>query len=1113
MRYIIHKNRQLIRILSLATAFVVFCAGLGAYAEEGTGAVITISSPEDFADLSKNCVYDSYSRDMQVTLLNDIDMTGVDFEPMKIFCGTFEGGGHSITGVKLSFDGSQKGLCFELGEGGEIRNLNLSGEVKAQQNGDGAASIDRIIGSVAKNAGLNTSLSSENSEANLLGGIVGKNCGRIINCSFSGSIEGENTVGGIAGENSDSGYMECCYNVSSVLGEKNVGGIAGKNCGRIASCRNSGQINSSPVEESHNIGGICGMNEGAAVNCTNDGEIGYKNIGTNIGGIAGNQTGCIRECQNTGTVLGDKSVGGIFGRFEPYTDISVEDLDRVKDDINDIRENIKDDVNNVRRDTVGDIDDLRNRLNSDVNNILDRFDGGGLFSDLRGLNGVSLSLASAIAQVAGSQSGVLDALRDRINSGESGSLEDIREDLNRLTDSGVNLLDGISEETEAGIADAISSIDDVVGTVNGVNGALETLVGDIDGLINDVNDAYNQRDWDKMENKLDDLDDRLDYIQDDVLFPITESLTSSLNAITRAMNALRSDSYYIADSIAGPFEQAEDIINNAREQVAAINEKINGIKEKIEEIREKLHNIGQSESSKTVGFSDLFFMTAYADEELVLKEEDLKNELKNITSVDLDVYRNVGGEDINDGLVLYCYNSGHVSGRQDLGGIGGTMGIESAVKYGDNITLPGGKVISGNSIVKAVVNGCVCQGEVEGKSGCAGGVVGNADMGIIKNTVTETNVSCDEGTYVGGIAGYSGGKIYNCAAISDLSGTKYVGGIAGEARLISTCYALPRMEAGIEKSGAITGTAEGVVLNNYFIKEGLSGIDGADFDGKAVALDSTEITGTDIIPEKMQGFDSGDWYMAGGGVFLPQNRVLCENDAAYIGALLKAKSAEYAAFQFKVSFVADGETVYETVVDYDTVLDPNIVPRLEYRDGFCPQWDHNTAEPIRRNTVFRAEYLDAVKTIATSEEPPILLVEGNFPDGSQVAVHQVDVSGYFPQGYEPIASYSFEVTPNYSGKMRVHIRDKEEKGNYIGFVADGKTQILEAERDGSYLVFETGQQGEFTVLHKPARMWYVLGIILLAGGLLLLIAALAVKKSGKDKPVPKESEKEEVPID
>ena len=130
------------------------------------------------------------------------------------------------------------------------------------------------------------------------------------------------------------------------------------------------------------------------------------------------------------------------------------------------------------------------------------------------------------------------------------------------------------------------------------------------------------------------------------------------------------------------------------------------------------HNIGQSESSKTVGFSDLFFMTAYADEELVLKEEDLKNELKNITSVDLDVYRNVGGEDINDGLVLYCYNSGHVSGRQDLGGIGGTMGIESAVKYGDNITLPGGKVISGNSIVKAVVNGCVCQGEVEGKRGC-----------------------------------------------------------------------------------------------------------------------------------------------------------------------------------------------------------------------------------------------------------------------------------------------------------------------------------------------------------------------------------------------------------
>ena len=197
---------------------------------EGTAPVITISTPGDFAALAKNCVYDSYSRGMQVTLLNDIDMSGTEFEPMKIFCGTFEGGGHRITNIDLNFDGSAKGLCFELGEGGEIRNLNISGKVKAKKVTDGAASISDVIGSVVKNAGISTDIINENS-ISVLGGIVGKNQGRVINCSFDGEIEGDAIVGGIVGQNEENGYIEACYNVSSVLGNKDTGGVVGKNYG------------------------------------------------------------------------------------------------------------------------------------------------------------------------------------------------------------------------------------------------------------------------------------------------------------------------------------------------------------------------------------------------------------------------------------------------------------------------------------------------------------------------------------------------------------------------------------------------------------------------------------------------------------------------------------------------------------------------------------------------------------------------------------------------------------------------------------------------------------------------------------------------------------------
>lgn len=1061
---------------------------------EGTAPVITISTPGDFAALAKNCVYDSYSRGMQVTLLNDIDMSGTEFEPMKIFCGTFEGGGHRITNIDLNFDGSAKGLCFELGEGGEIRNLNISGKVKAKKVTDGAASISDVIGSVVKNAGISTDIINENS-ISVLGGIVGKNQGRVINCSFDGEIEGDAIVGGIVGQNEENGYIEACYNVSSVLGNKDTGGVVGKNYGWVKSSKNSGKVNSSPVEESHNIGGICGINDGVLENCLNDAEIGYKNVGINIGGIVGNQSGCVIECQNIGDIFGSKSVGGIFGRFEPYTDISIEDLDRVKDDVNEIRENVKSDIDNSWNNTINDIDSLRDRLNNDINGVLD-------------------SLTS-------SQTGLLDAIRDRISSSDSGSLtglldslsdsaREISDDLGGLSESGSLLLDQLNDETKGSLGEALDSINNTIDTANRAGESLNDVLQDVDNLITDANDAYNDGDWQTLSDRLDSLDGRLDYIQDTMLDPISSSITSSLNAVTRTLNSIRNDSNDIADAISGPLKQAETILKNVKAQIDAANEQITKIRTDIKQAIEKLNDILSglfpTAKPKTVGsvISDTIFMTAYADEKLDLNEDEIKDTLKNLTSVDIDISRNVAGMNTDDALVMYCVNSGEVTGEKDLGGIGGTIGIESAVKYGNNVTLPSGKIITPTSIVKAVVNGCISEGEVFSRNGYGGGVVGDASFGIIKNSVTETNITSDEGGYVGGIAGYSKGKIYNCAAISDLKGSDHVGGIAGEGDTIATCYALPRIDGVVEKSGAITGTAGGVVQNNYFIKEGLSGIDGTDYEGKAVALDYTEMTGADNIPEKMTGFSNDTWYMGSGDIFLPQNRVLSDNSASNIGALIKSKSAEYAAFHFKVKFDIDEETVKEFTVDYNTVLNSEEIPDIEPRDGYCPQWDKDTSDPIRRNTIFKAEYLDAVKTLGTAEEPPLLLVEGNFKDGSEVHAWEADSEGEYSGDYKTVAAYEFEITPEYSGKIKVHIRDKDEDGNCIGIVINGKTKILDAERDGSYLVFETDRAGQFTVLHRRSNIWKILGILLLAFGLLILIGVTAYKRSGMAKTKPKD---------
>lgn len=1081
IRNIIHR----ISALMLAFMLTLMCGGVFA---EGSGAVITISTPADFAALSKNCVYDSYSRGMQVTLLNDIDMEGTEIEPMKIFCGTFDGGGHYINNISFDFDGSVKGLCFELGEGGELRNLNVTGTVKAKKNAEASTSINDIIGSVAKNAGLNADEITKKTTVSVLGGIVGVSSGRIINCSFGGSAEGDTAVGGIVGENRDGGYIESCSSSAEVLGNKSIGGIVGRNYGYVKLCRNEGRINSSPVEDSRNIGGIAGTNSGVLEGCTNSAEIGYKNVGYDIGGIAGGQSGCILECENSGAVLGDTAVGGIFGRFEPYTDIDIENLDE-------LRENVKNDIDDTRQNVKNDVNSQRERINSDINDILDRLGGSGtgLIGTLLGLGGTRSALADTINSLAGSGGDLIGSVSDSARS--------ISDSIGALSNSGAALLDTLSSETVNDFSEAVDSINQTVETAETVSDNANTLISDIDGLVNEINEAYDAGDLRTVGDRLDDLSGRLDYVQDTMLDPMSTSITSAMNALTRSLNSLRGDANDLTDAITEPLYQISNDLDAARERIEDLKKRIDDTKQDIDNIKDKIDDATGSIPTLRPGIigralDSLIFTEVFADDMVNLSGDELKNETKNITSIDVSIPRNVSGMPTDNAVVIYCVNSGDVSGDSGIGGIGGTIGIESAVRNGKELTLPEGKVINAESVVKAVVNGCVSEGKITGKTGYAGGTVGDAQYGIIKNCAARTEISGGEdGEFIGGIAGESYGKIDSCIAIADMNGKESIGGIAGQGKDITTCYALPRIDGTPEKSGAIAGIAEGTVTNNYFVKEGLSGVNGADFNGKAVALEWNEMIGIGTVPAMMNGFSDDNWFVGSDDTYLPQNRVLSDNTASIAGAVIRSKSADMAGTHFRVAFIIDNETVTETTVDYGTIIDPLDIPELKPRDGFCPQWDKDTTEPIVRNTEFRAEYTDAVRTIGTDEEPPLLLVEGNFRDGTTVTARAVDRVGDYDSAYKVIGSYEFEITPEYSGKIKVHIRDKAAKGDHIGIVRGGKAMVLDAERDGSYLVFELDEPCGFAVLDKRSNLPAALGILLIAAGLIIIIILIARKKA------------------
>lgn len=276
-------------------------------AEEVT--TLRIFRRQQFLELAENCRLDSYSQNLNVVLMADIDLTGVDFAGIPIFCGSFDGKGHTISGLSITQDGSNMGLFRYVDASALIQNLTVSGEVTP----DGSRSA--------------------------VGGIAGHNAGKILNCFFDGTVSGANDVGGIVGINAVTGILDGCHASGVVTGSHRIGGVAGNNLGVIRSCNNRSEVNTTAEENQvklsdislstitgsesvstvTDIGGIAGTSSGIIRQSKNRGNVGYQHMGYNVGGIAGTQSGYLYKCENFAQVYGRKEVGGIVGQMEPTT--------------------------------------------------------------------------------------------------------------------------------------------------------------------------------------------------------------------------------------------------------------------------------------------------------------------------------------------------------------------------------------------------------------------------------------------------------------------------------------------------------------------------------------------------------------------------------------------------------------------------------------------------------------------------------------------------------------------------------------------------------------------------------------------------------------------------
>ena len=119
-----HKAKKISAVILSAVLAASSFSSIPAYAD---GETVQISSAEDFAAFSKNCTLDSWSRGKTINLTADISLADTDVSPVPIFCGTFNGNGHTISGLDLDGGNSYQGLFRFVAEDGVVNGLTVSG--------------------------------------------------------------------------------------------------------------------------------------------------------------------------------------------------------------------------------------------------------------------------------------------------------------------------------------------------------------------------------------------------------------------------------------------------------------------------------------------------------------------------------------------------------------------------------------------------------------------------------------------------------------------------------------------------------------------------------------------------------------------------------------------------------------------------------------------------------------------------------------------------------------------------------------------------------------------------------------------------------------------------
>lgn len=1119
----------------LLAAVLALAAAAPAAAAAETG-VIHIRTAGDLAHLAKQCALDTWSRGKTVVLEADIALDA-DFTPIPTFGGTFDGGGHTISGLTTAEGLSSQGLFRYLQEGGVVENLTVC-----------------------------ATLTTRGSET-CLGGIVGTNAGTILACTFSGTVSGREHAGGIAGINDTSGSIYHCQSQGTVSGERFTGGITGENRGTITGCVNRAAVNTAAydpqvsledtlsvpgglesldlrdtvadeatdlLDTTTDTGGITGYSTGILRSCRNEGDVGYPHVGYNVGGIAGRSSGYLTGCVNQGTVLGRKDVGGVVGQMAPnilliFSQDTISRLDTALDTLDTAILRTLDDVQKNSTQISGRLEDLSGYTDTAADAASDLLDLTADWGD------DSLQQVNDLAETAAD---TLDALAD-ITDGWDGLLSDAARALDLLR-SGAGSLSGAQGSALRGALDTLSTAGAQAKTaLEELRSALNTLsralvVGDPTALAEalqelDAAQADLTAALEQVKGALDALAQAADSeAARQALSDLAAGVSRTSGAAGALISALRSAASSLTldpDTLRAAFQQAAQAAGDLSGAAGTLTKGLSALKDALS---------GADLAGAAGDLSQAMGLLSGASEDLAADAGQIHSLLQDLAERKSISFETPGAQYRSLGDTLH----GAVTGmgeqldllRQDASGAADDLtedlrDLEAQFRTVTDLLLTAltdsrspdvGELwedvseeeIQSTTLGKA--QECTNHGAVEGDL-CVGGVAGS--MAVEYDLDPEDDVtrvgteslqfryetravlqSCrNDGAVtgkkddVGGVVGRMDlGYVLGCENYGSVESTdgEYVGGIAGSsASVIRNCWAKCAL-TGKSNAGGIAGSAYRLY--------------------GCTALVSVEAKGGCV--GAVAGSRGEDGVLSGNR-YVPHGDLAAVDGVSYAG---EAEPVDYPTLSretlpegfctFTVSYVADGETVQRRTYRYGDDLTGEPVPAVPEKEGCFGAWEELGEETITFDHVIQAVYTPYVTTLAGSVRRDdtrwVFLAEGDFGPDACLTVQKENASA---------GAERWTVAVEGTDAIPTLVRftppaDWEDLSLQI--VTDTGVRSVDWQREGSCCVFSP-EATSFTLMatQRSGMSWVILAA--LAALLLAAGAVLLRRRRRKGKPAAK----------